>query len=151
MNLEKIEKLITLMGSANIAELEIKDADTNIRISAHKNNNAPANANQDTYADAQTTTKQSTEIDKTDTQENALSNSHIIKSPMVGTFYAASSPDVPPFVKCGQQINKGDTVCILEAMKIMNQIESDFSGTIVEILVKDGDPVEFDQPIFVIN
>ena len=76
--------------------------------------------------------------------------SNTVNSPMVGTFYASASPESKPFVTIGQSVKKGDTLCILEAMKMMNQIESDTEGTVRDILVKDGDPVEFDQPLFTI-
>ncbi|MCL4123950.1 UNVERIFIED_CONTAM: hypothetical protein GTU68_042041 [Idotea baltica] len=78
-------------------------------------------------------------------------NGEEIKSPMVGTFYGASSPDAAPYVKAGQEVKKGDTLCIIEAMKIMNKIEADKAGKIVKILAKDGDPVQFDQPLFIVE
>ena len=76
---------------------------------------------------------------------------NVVKAPIVGTFYAASAPDKPPFVTVGQQVKKGDVLMIIESMKLMNEVQSDFDGTVAEILVKNGEPVEFDQPIMIIK
>lgn len=81
----------------------------------------------------------------------ALPAGNVVKAPIVGTFYAASAPDKPPFVTVGQQVKKGDVLMIIESMKLMNEVQSDFDGTVTEILVKNGDPVEFDQPIMIIK
>ncbi len=82
--------------------------------------------------------------------EKAVSG-NVVKAPIVGTFYAASSPDKPPFVKVGQQVKKGDVIMIIESMKLMNEVQSDFDGTVAEILVKNGEAVEYDQPIMIIK
>jgi acetyl-CoA carboxylase biotin carboxyl carrier protein len=84
-------------------------------------------------------------------EEQAVPDGELVRAPMVGTFYASSSPEVEPFVSLGQQVNEGETMCIIEAMKMFNQIEADASGTVVAILVENGQPVEFDQPLYVIR
>ncbi|NDG81412.1 MAG: acetyl-CoA carboxylase biotin carboxyl carrier protein [Betaproteobacteria bacterium] len=84
-------------------------------------------------------------------KESALPAGHTVKSPMVGTFYAAASPSAPAFASIGQAVKKGDTLCIIEAMKMMNQIEADVSGIVKAVLVENGHPVEFDQPLFIIE
>ncbi|MCH5194521.1 MAG: acetyl-CoA carboxylase biotin carboxyl carrier protein [Oscillospiraceae bacterium] len=84
-------------------------------------------------------------------QGTAVPDGNVVKAPIVGTFYAASAPDKPPFVKVGQQVKKGDVLMIIESMKLMNEVQSDFDGTVTEILVKNGDPVEYDQPIMIIK
>ena len=84
-------------------------------------------------------------------QGTAVPDGNVVKAPIVGTFYAASAPDKPPFVKVGQQVKKGDVLMIIESMKLMNEVQSDFDGTVTEVLVKNGDPVEYDQPIMIIK
>ena len=90
-------------------------------------------------------------VGETVVQGTAVQEGNVVKAPIVGTFYAASAPDKPPLVKVGQQVKKGDVLMIIESMKLMNEVQSDFDGTVSEILVKNGDPVEYDQPIMIIK
>jgi acetyl-CoA carboxylase biotin carboxyl carrier protein len=148
MDIRKIKKLIELLEESNIAELEIREGEETVRISRHgampmmpaPMHFAPAQA-------ASTPTAQTATVDPVAPQ--ALSG-HIVCSPMVGTFYRSASPDAPPFADVGQSVKVGDVLCIVEAMKMMNQIEADKAGVVKAILVEDGAPVEFDQPMFTI-
>jgi acetyl-CoA carboxylase biotin carboxyl carrier protein len=147
MDIRKIKKLIELLEESGIAELEIKEGEESVRISRQTvpQNYAPAPVMMQAPVAAATTPVATTEPvaeEKT---------GHRIKSPMVGTYYASPSPTSPPFVKAGQKVNIGDTLCIIEAMKMMNQIEADKSGTIRQVLLENGQPVEFDQELFVID
>ncbi|AMX01542.1 acetyl-CoA carboxylase biotin carboxyl carrier protein [Microbulbifer thermotolerans] len=151
MDIRKIKKLIELLEESDIGELEIKEGEESVRISrgvsgapqaapVYAAPAAPAAAPAPTPAPA-----------AAETQEEAPAiTGHVVKSPMVGTFYAAPSPGAEPFVKVGQQVKVGDVICIVEAMKMMNQIEADKAGTIEAILVENGQPVEFDQPLVTI-
>ena len=138
MDIRKVKKLIELLESSDIAEIEIKEGDEGVRISRASNlapvllqkQSAPTEQNQEKIRHTPKPSREDT-----------------INSPMVGTFYRASSPSSPPFVEAGKPVNIGDVVCIVEAMKMMNQIEADRSGIIGKILVEDGEPVEFDQPL----
>jgi len=152
MDIRKIKKLIELLEESDVEELEIKEGDDAVRISRRRQADpyvtqpvmasAPPPASQaESRADAQ-----QPEAPK----EDATPKGHIVPSPMVGTFYRAPAPNAAPFVEIGQQVKAGEVLCIVEAMKMMNQIEADRSGTVAEILVEDGQPVEFDQPLIVI-
>ena len=141
MDIRKVKKLIELLESSDVAEIEIKEGDESVRIS-RASNAAPV------MLQSQTTIAE--EIPKAIEAPTNLAADNSINSPMVGTFYRAPSPTSPPFVEIGSHVNLGDVVCIVEAMKMMNQIEADRSGTIEEILVEDGEPVEFDQPLVTI-
>ena len=141
MDIRKVKKLIELLESSDVAEIEIKEGDESVRIS-RATNAAPV------MFQSQTTTAE--EIPKAVEDPTKLAADNSINSPMVGTFYRAPSPTSPPFVEIGSHVNVGDVVCIVEAMKMMNQIEADQSGTIKAILVNDGEPVEFDQPLITI-
>ncbi len=152
MDIRKIKKLIELLEESNIEELEIKEGEESVRISrGNKNMFAqpmhtyfqappPAQAPQPTIAPATAAAA----------EESAASKGHAIRSPMVGTFYRSSSPGATPFVEVGKKVNVGDVICIVEAMKMMNQIEADKAGVIESVLVEDGEPVEFDQPLITI-
>jgi acetyl-CoA carboxylase biotin carboxyl carrier protein len=147
MDIRKIKKLIELIEESGIAELEIKEGEESVRISRQPASWAqampvamPAMAPQPMAAPAAAPS----EVPEPE-------RGHQVKSPMVGTFYNKASPTSAPFVTQGQQVNAGDTLCIIEAMKMMNQIEADKSGKISAILVEDGSPVEFDQVLFVIE
>ncbi|MGD9710049.1 MAG: acetyl-CoA carboxylase biotin carboxyl carrier protein [Halothiobacillaceae bacterium] len=152
MDIRTIKKLIELLDSSGVAEIEVKEGESSVRISRMPTNMpampqmvmsapmaapAPAAAPQAAAAPAAKA-------------EEGLSG-HVIKSPMVGTFYRAASPDAKPFVEVGQHVKAGDTVCIIEAMKMFNQIEADKSGVIKAILCENGQPVEFDQPLVIIE
>ena len=150
MDIRKIKKLIELLEESGISELEIKEGEESVRISRQS-----AAILQQMGASAQMAlAPQPLAVPAvaplaTDTAEPETG--HQVKSPMVGTFYSAASPTSGPFVNQGQQVNAGDTLCIIEAMKMMNQIEADKSGKISAILVEDGSPVEFDQVLFIIE
>ncbi len=152
MDIRTIKKLIELLDSSGVAEIEVKEGETSVRISRMPANMpvmpqmmmpaqmaapAPAAAPMTAAAPA--------------AQAEEGLTGHVIKSPMVGTFYRAASPDAKPFVEVGQHVKAGDTVCIIEAMKMFNQIEADKSGVIKAILCENGQPVEFDQPLIVIE
>jgi acetyl-CoA carboxylase biotin carboxyl carrier protein len=149
MDLRKIKKLIELLEESNIGELEIREGEESVRIS--RNGVAPVV----TYAapvaaptappPATVATPPVAEVPKP-----AAPAGHVVRAPMVGTFYRSPSPGSPPFVEKGKHVKVGEVICIIEAMKMMNQIESDKAGVIEAMLVEDGHPVEFDQPLFTI-
>lgn len=147
MDIRKVKKLIELLEESGIAELEIKEGEESVRISRYSASApvmqmaAPAMA-APVAAAAPATVAAPAAVDMSGQQ---------IKSPMVGTFYSSASPTSGPFVTEGQKVNVGDTLCIIEAMKMMNQIEADKSGTIKSIMVENGSPVEFDQVLFIIE
>ena len=154
MDIRKIKKLIELLEESGIAELEIKEGEESVRISRQSSTvvqavaPAPAQIAAAPVAPAAAPPAAAAPV-ATDSGENV--SGHQVKSPMVGTFYAAASPTSGPFVTQGQQVNVGDTLCIIEAMKMMNQIEADKAGTVRSILVENGSPVEFDQVLFIIE
>jgi acetyl-CoA carboxylase biotin carboxyl carrier protein len=150
MDIRKVKKLIELLEQSGIAELEIKEGEESVRISRQSStavqSAAPSPAPQAPQAmpAAPGTAAAPAEV-------TAEIGGHQVKSPMVGTFYIAASPTSGPFVTPGQKVNIGDTLCIIEAMKMMNQIEADKAGTVRSIMVENGSPVEFDQVLFVIE
>jgi len=147
MDIRKIKKLIELIEESDINELEIKEGEESVRISRGGQTVAAA----PTYvapvapAPVAAATAPSAEAPAANELEG-----HVQRSPMVGTFYRSSAPGAKAFVEEGQQVKAGDVLCIVEAMKMMNQIEADKSGTVSAILVQDGEPVEFDQPMITI-
>ena len=148
MDIRKIKKLIELLEESGIAELEIKEGEESVRISRQMPGYAqPMPAFMPMAPQPQTMSAPAAAPVEIAEPERG----HQVKSPMVGTFYNKASPTSAPFVTQGQQVNAGDTLCIIEAMKMMNQIEADKSGKISAILVEDGSPVEFDQVLFVIE
>ncbi len=153
MDIRKVKKLIELLDESGIAEIEITEGEEAVRISRYPANfaapvpvamppmaAAPAQAAAPTPAPA-------TPIAMAEAEEDG----HVVMAPMVGTFYGASSPGSPPFVQVGDRVEVGDTLCIVEAMKMMNQIEAEVSGTIKSIRVQNGEPVEYGQILFVID
>jgi acetyl-CoA carboxylase biotin carboxyl carrier protein len=151
MDIRKIKKLIELLEESNIGELEIREGEETVRIS--RNGVMPMMAAPmayATHAPMQTQTSAPAVAAPTAEPAPAVIAGHVVGSPMVGTFYRSPSPDSPAFVEVGQSVKVGDVLCIVEAMKMMNQIESDKAGVIKAILVDDGAPVEFDQPMFTI-
>ena len=151
MDIRKVKKLIELLEESVIAEIEIKEGEESVRIS-RTNANAPVMPMQ--YAPAPATAPilaAAPSPAETASTEPAVVSGHQVKSPMVGTFYEASSPGATPFTEVGKQVKEGDVICIIEAMKMLNQIESDKSGTVKAVLAENGLPVEFDQPLFVIE
>ena len=156
MDLRKIKKLIDLLEESNLAELEIKEGEEIVRLSRLPKGMiaaAPAPVQQvrmDAPASAAAVAAPVASAAPAPGGKT-LPEGTVVKSPMVGTFYVSANPDAPPFVKVGQSVKPGDTLGIIEAMKMFNQIEADASGTIVAILVENGQPVEFDEPMFVIS
>jgi acetyl-CoA carboxylase biotin carboxyl carrier protein len=148
MDIRKVKKLIELLEESNINELEIKEGEESVRIS-RSGPGLPAAAPQVYAAPPPPIAPAAPPVSITEPEPSATLG-HVIASPMVGTFYAAASPGSPPFVSPGQNVKVGDVICIVEAMKMMNQIEADKAGTIEAILVEDGQPVEFDQPLVTI-
>jgi acetyl-CoA carboxylase biotin carboxyl carrier protein len=146
MDIRKIKKLIEIIEESDIAELEIKEGEEAIRISRYSP--APAQAVH-SHAPAASPVQTSTAVTATPLEEKITG--HIVKSPMVGTFYRSASPGTKVFVEVGQSVLVGDTLCIIEAMKILNQIEADQSGVITQILVDNAEPVEYGQPLFIIE
>jgi len=147
MDIRKVKKLIELLEQSGMAEIEIKEGEESVKISRY--GNAPLAASSFSPQPALTPSQADSTIRAADNNSEVSGN--LISSPMVGTYYSSPSPSAKPFVTIGQHVNKGDTVGIIEAMKIMNQIESDQSGTVVGILVKDGEAVEFGQALIVIQ
>ncbi|NCO19006.1 MAG: acetyl-CoA carboxylase biotin carboxyl carrier protein [Gammaproteobacteria bacterium] len=153
MDLRKIKKLIELLEESNLAELEIHEGEESVRLSRTGTAPMVMHAPMPMPAVAPAAAAAPSTAPETPQQVGGeqLPAGEIVRSPMVGTYYSAPNPDSDPFVKEGQKVSPGDTLCLIEAMKMFNQIESEFSGTVVAILVESGQPVEFDQPLFVIR
>jgi acetyl-CoA carboxylase biotin carboxyl carrier protein len=155
MDIRKIKKLIELLEESNIGELEIKEGEESVRIARNSGSTqyitaAPMPAYAAPAPVAAPVAAAPAAVASSAPAASATGNGHIVKSPMVGTFYGSPSPGSPAFVKVGQSVKVGDVICIIEAMKMMNQIEADKAGVIEAILVEDGNPVEFDQPLVTI-
>ena len=151
MDIRKVKKLMELLEESGMAEIEIKEGEESVKISRYGASPAPPLMPVQSLVPQQpVSTPAPVATSPVVPAENQTSDQSIV-SPMVGTFYSAPSPTAKPFVTIGQKINQGDTVGIIEAMKIMNQIEADQSGTVTEILIKDGEAVEFGQPLIVIE
>jgi acetyl-CoA carboxylase biotin carboxyl carrier protein len=153
MDIRKIKKLIELLEESGISELEITEGEESVRIS--RNGPAQHYAPMQHYAPApqhQAPAPAAAPVAAAPAADapKAISG-HVVKSPMVGSFYRAASPTAKAFVEVGQSVKVGDTLCIVEAMKMMNQIQSDKAGVVKEILAENGDAIEFDQPLFVIE
>lgn len=161
MTQKEIQELIKLVAKQDVAEVKIKDKDFSITIKGKEcfNKNVSVMQQPRQFAPTQIATAQSQanledpkETEDSQADEVNENNNHItIKSPMVGTFYRKPTPDKDVFVKVGDSINKGDVLCIIEAMKLFNEIESEVSGTIVKVLLDDSTPVEYDQPLFIVD
>ena len=152
MDIRKIKKLIELLEESNLTEIEIVEGEESVRLmrgvpdSSSHAFSVPAPV----PAPALATALAETPVQEPDAEER-VPDGELIRAPMVGTFYASSSPESGQFVHLGQQVAVGDTLCIIEAMKMFNQIEADVAGTVVAVLAENGQPVEFDQPLFVIR
>jgi acetyl-CoA carboxylase biotin carboxyl carrier protein len=146
MDLRKLKKLIDLVEESGISELELTEGEEKVRISRALMPTAPVTHY--VSAPAPATTAAPVVASAEAPAEEA---GQIVKSPMVGTFYRASSPDAKAFVDVGSSINSGDTVCIIEAMKLLNEIESEYSGVVKKIFVENGQPVEYGEPLFLIG
>ncbi|MDY6840701.1 MAG: acetyl-CoA carboxylase biotin carboxyl carrier protein [Pseudomonadota bacterium] len=149
MDIRKIKKLIELLEESDVEELEIHEAEDSVRISRRREPAAGTQYVSHYPAPAQQPAPSAPAAEEPSAP--AAPSGHTVKSPMVGTFYRSPSPTAKAFVEVGQTVNVGDVICIVEAMKMMNQIEADKSGTIQDILVENGQPVEFDQPLVVIS
>ncbi|MGH1439180.1 MAG: acetyl-CoA carboxylase biotin carboxyl carrier protein [Cellvibrionaceae bacterium] len=155
MDIRKIKKLIELLEESDIGEIEIKEGEESVRISrggqaAATTMYQPQYAPQAAPAAAPAPSAPVASAEPAAESGDSSLSGHIIKSPMVGTFYRSPSPSSPAFVEVGKHVKVGDVICIVEAMKMMNQIEADKAGVIEAILVEDGEPVEFDQPLITI-
>lgn len=155
MDLRKIKKLIDLLEESNLAEIEIKEGEESVRLARVPKGNyqaaapvyaAPAAAPMPMSSPTESATGGSAKPVGSDQPEG-----HVMRAPMVGTFYTSPSPDKPAFVTVGQSVKAGETLAIIEAMKMFNPIEADVSGTVLAVLTESGSPVEFDQPLFVIG
>lgn len=153
MDIRKIKKLVEILEESNLTEIEIIEKDESVRLSRVSDQvqmmpqqsyapapQQPAPAPASAPSDAGAAVSDEAEIE-----------GHVIRSPMVGTFYASPNPESDPYVSVGQDIREGDTVCMVEAMKMFNQIESDTSGKVVAVLVENAQPVEFDEPLFIVR
>ncbi len=155
MDLRKIKKLMELLEESGIAEIEVKEGEESITLSRNISSSTNMQVPQVIQQPVQTSQPPANQ-QASDKVVNAVDNlkketRNTVNSPMVGTFYASASPESKPFVTIGQSVKKGDTLCILEAMKMMNQVQAESDGKIVEILVDNAEPVEFDQPLFVLE
>jgi len=154
MDIRKVKKLIELLEESGVSEIEIKEGEESVRISRHPTGTfamqAPVTYAAPAAAMAHGAPSPAAGVHAAAAKPTPAPD-HSVTAPMVGTFYAASAPGAKPFVELGSEVKPGDVLCIIEAMKMMNQIESDKAGRVVSILVKNGDPVEFDQPLFVIE
>ncbi len=160
MDLRKIKKLIDLLEESNLTEIEIKEGEESVRLSRAAPQAAPAPiyyappAHHDApraLSQGMSSPTESATGGRAPAASSGLPEGQVLRSPMVGTFYASPSPDSPPFVKIGQAVKAGETLGTIEAMKMFNPIEAEVSGTVVAILVESGQPVEFDEPMFVVR
>jgi acetyl-CoA carboxylase biotin carboxyl carrier protein len=152
MDLRKLKTLIDLVEASGISELELTEGEEKVRISRTLVQNTPQMVQYTAAPQAQPApviTSGAAVVEPI--AEPPVIQGHIVKSPMVGTFYRSSSPDASPFVEVGATVGLGDTLCIIEAMKLLNEIESDHAGVIKKILVENGQPVEYGEPLFVIG
>lgn len=152
MDLRKLKKLIDLVQESGISELEVTEGEEKVRIAKHGVTMMAAPQQQymmpQGMAAPAVAAPSSVNLDD---DEDELPAGHVVKSPMVGTFYRAASPGAEPFFEIGQAIKEGDTLCIIEAMKLLNEIDSDATGVVKAILVENGQPVEYGEPLFIIG
>ena len=147
MEYEKIKQLIEDMGNSKLTSLDIEFPD-GTKISAKKEKQIVTEKPVTVTVNEEVVTQKEESTENTDKK---VPEGNVVKSPTVGTFYIKPSPDAEPYVEVGKQVNKGDVLCIIEAMKLMNEIESEFTGKVKEIYVKDGEPVEYGKPLFLIG
>ena len=148
MDIRKVKKLIELLEESGIAEIEIREGEESVRISRHGQAGTQVAMQHAVHAPTLNSTAPAAAVEAAAPAEPI---GHTVNAPMVGTFYQSAAPGTPPFVVLGQSVNVGDTLCVIEAMKIMNQIESDKAGVVKTMLVESGQPVEYGQPLFVIE
>ena len=164
MDIRKIKKLIELLEDSSLSEIEIVEGEESVRLSrgapagfAPVQHALPADVQAAAWsapapaAPPAAAAAPAPAAESADPETETVPEGELIRAPMVGTYYAASTPDADPFVSLGQQVSEGETMCIIEAMNMFNQIEAETSGTVVASLVENGQPVEFDQPLFVIR
>ncbi|MEE4292954.1 MAG: acetyl-CoA carboxylase biotin carboxyl carrier protein [Xanthomonadales bacterium] len=161
MDIRKIKKLIELLEESSLSEIEIVEGEESVRLSrgaaavagmpVHMPQHYALPPNVQAAAWSAPGQVPAAAAGPAEPEQEEVPEGELVRAPMVGTFYAASSPEAEPFVSLGQQVSEGETMCIIEAMKMFNQIEAECSGTVVAILVENGQPVEFDQPLFVIR
>ena len=151
MDIRKVKKLIELLEESNIGEIEIKEGEESVRISRHGNQPAAPMAYAAPAPAATAPAAAPAPVETATSEPAAPATDNAVLSPMVGTFYRAPSPDAASFVEVGQTVRVGDVLCIVEAMKMMNQIEADRAGTVTAIHVENGEAVEFDQPLISIS
>jgi len=154
MDIRKVKKLIELLEESGIAEIEINEGEESVRISRYSTSAMAAPVQQFAPAPAAAPAPATAPVAAAETEsasETPAVSGHTVNAPMVGTFYTASAPGSPDFVKVGDSVSEGETVCIIEAMKILNQIEADRSGIVKAVLVENAQPVEFGQPLIVIE
>ena len=155
MDIRKVKKLIEMLESSNLNEIEIKEGEESVKLVKANSNSSqilvPQPAAQ--IPEENLISKKETERLESNTkvEETKKASGKEIKSPMVGTFYGAPNPGADTFVKVGDTVNEGDVLCIIEAMKMMNEVKADFSGTIIEIIPEDAEPVEFGQTLFLLD
>ena len=149
MDIRKVKKLIELLQESGISEIEVHEGEESVRISRYHVTGAQQTVVQvPSQASVATAPRQD---EATPPPASVVDEGHIVKSPMVGIYYSSPSPDTSPFVEIGQTVKQGDVLCIVEAMKIMNQIESEASGVISKIFVENGDPIEYGQALFALK
>ena len=148
MDLRKVKKLIELLEESGLSEIEITEGEDKVRITKGGKPSPQVKSIETTQEAEALSVTEPADVNAQTKNNNSF---HEIKAPMIGTFYQSPDPDSEAFVKVGDPINEGDTLCIIEAMKMMNKIETDISGTIERILVQNGDPVEFDQVLFLVS
>ncbi len=155
MDLKLVKNLLDLISESEVNEVSIEEGDFKIKVKKKSDTPAAQLQYQMPQQPAQTpqpaVSPSPAGSSEGKTEGDKQPDGDVVKSPIVGTFYEAPSPDADPFVKEGDKVNKGDTLCIIEAMKIMNEIDAEFSGTVQKIIAKDAQPVEFDQPLFIIK
>jgi len=151
MDIRKVKKLIELIQESGISEIEVHEGEESVRITSHHITSTPQTVVQTPQANVQENVDPALMQNAPETPLPAVDEGHIIKSPMVGIFYSSSSPDTPGFVEIGQTVEKGDILCIIEAMKIMNQIEADVTGVVSKVYVENGEPIEYGQPLFALK
>jgi acetyl-CoA carboxylase biotin carboxyl carrier protein len=157
MDIRKIKKLIELLDETGIAEIEIKEGEESLRLSRYaSHHHEPAvmkhiSMPMPHVAAPQAQPTAPAPVTATPTEAAPVITGHSVRSPMVGTVYLASSPEAAPFVTIGQSVKAGETLCIIEAMKMFNEVEADRAGVIKAILINNGDPVEYDEPLFIIE
>lgn len=156
MDLKQIKNILTMISDSDVNEVSIEEGDFKIKVKKtgtveQITYTQPAMAPQAPAAPAAPQAPATSAAPAESTASAPAASGETVKSPIVGTYYQASSPDSDPFISVGDKVQKGQTLCIIEAMKIMNEIEAEFAGTVKDILITDGTPVEFDQPLFIIE